>query len=267
MKLKLFLVAAVIGGALLFVQSFTAKAAEVKVVAGVAMRPVWEDITPQFERTTGHKLVLWYGNAGTLSRRMEAGDAFDLLVAGTDSLDAYAKRGMIATDTRTEIARVGMGVTVRAGAPRPDINSVEAFKRALLDAKSVTYNAEGAVGLHLGKVFEHLGITEQMKGKNEWVERTRRATLPDGRSAGRVLQGVADGAAELGFSFTNEVPATSGVELVGPFPSELQRYSVFSAAVASGAKEPEAAKALIEFLRSPAGIAAITAGGMQPITQ
>lgn len=267
MKVKSFHVTAGISVALLLIPCLAAKAAEVKVVAGVAMRPAWEDIASQFEHATGHKLVLWYGNTGTLRRRMEAGDAFDLLVVGTNSMNAYTKRGMIARDTRTEIARVGMGVTVRAGAPKPDISSVEAFKRALLDAKSVTFNEEGAVGLHLTNVFERLGIAEQMKGKNEWVERTRRATLPDGRSAGRVLQGVADGAAELGFSFTNEVPATSGVELVGPFPPELQRYSLFSAGIASEAKEPEAAKALIEFLRSTAGMAAIKAQGMEPVPQ
>ena len=116
-------------------------------------------------------------------------------------------------------------------------------------------------------MFKRLGIAEQMKGKNEWVERTRRTSLPDGRSAFRVLQGVADGAAELGFSFTNEVPAASGVELVGPFPAELQRYTVFIAGIASGANEPEVAKALIDFLRSPSGIAAIKAKGMEAVTQ
>ena len=206
MKGKSLLATAGISIGLLLVQCLPAKAAEVKVVASVAMRPAWEDIASQVEHATGHKLVLWYGSEGTLRRRMEAGDAFDLLVVGTNSMTAYANRGMIVSDTRIEIARVGMGVTVRAGANRPDISSVEAFKRALLDAKSVTFNAEGAVGLHLAKVFERLGIAEQMRGKNEWVERTRRATLPDGRSAGRVLQGVADGAAKLGFSFTNEFP-------------------------------------------------------------
>ena len=136
MRGKSFLVSAGISPALLLVQCLTANAAEVKVVAGVAMRAAWEEIAPQFEHAKGHKLVLWYGNAGTLRRRMEAGDAFDLLVVGTKSMDAYVKRGMIAGDTRTEIARVGMGVTVRAGAPNPDISSLEAFKRALLEPVS-----------------------------------------------------------------------------------------------------------------------------------
>lgn len=264
MKRRSFLMTARIGVALLLVQYLSAEAAEVKVVAGVAMRAVWEDIAPQFERATGHKLVLWYGNAGTVRRRMEAGDAFDLLVTGSSSLDAYTKQGKIAADTRTEIARVGMGVTVREGAAKPDISSVAAFRRTLLDAKAVTYNEEGAVGIHLAGVFKRLGIAEQMKGKNEWVERTRKTTLPNGRSAGRVLQGVADGTAELGFSFTNEIPADSGVELVGPFPPELQRYNVFTAGVAMAVKEPEAAKALLEFLRSPAAIAVIKTHGMEP---
>lgn len=249
---------------ILFAQGLAAQAAEVKVIAGVAMSAVWEELGPQFERATGHKPVIWYGNRGPIKRRVEAGEAFDLLVTGSLGLDEYTKQGKIAADTRTGIARVGMGVGVRAGAPKPDISSVDAFKRALLNAKSVTFNPESAVGIHLVGVFERLGIAEQMQAKNEWLDRTRKTRQPSGQSAGRVLQAVADGEAELGFMFTNELLSVRGVALVGPFPPELQRYNVFTAGVATAAEQPEAAKALIKFLTSPAAIAVIKAKGMEP---
>jgi len=264
MSLRSFLAAARIGFALLLVQGLAAEAAEVKVIAGVATRAVMEELGPQFERTTGHKLVIWYGNRGTIRRRMAAGEAFDLFVSG--STDDYTKQGKIVADTRTGIARVGMGVGARAGAPKPDISSVDAFKRAVLNAKSVTYNPEGGPGIHLAGVFDRLGIAEQMKDKNEWLERTRKTPQRSGQSAGRVVQAVADGKAELGFSFTNELLSVRGVELVGPFPPELQRYNLFTAGVATAAEQPEAAKALIKFLTSPAAVAVIKAKGMEPAT-
>ena len=253
MRIRPFLAAAKIGFALLLVQGLAADAAEVKVIAGVAMRAMMGELGPQFERAMGHKLVIWYGHAGSIPRRIKAGEAFDLLVSGSLGLDEYTKQGKIAADTRTGIARVGMGVGARAGAPKPDISSADAFKRALLNAKSVTYNPEGAPGIHLAGVLERLGIAQQMKAKTKPV-------------AKGVVQAVADGEAELGFAFTNEVLSVRGAELVGPFPPELQRYTLFTAGVATAAKQPEAAKALIKFLRSPAAVAVIKAKGMEPAT-
>ena len=253
MRIRPFLAAAKIGFALLLVQGLAAEAAEVKVIAGVTMRAMMGELGPQFERAMGHKLVIWYGHAGSIPRRIKAGEAFDLLVSGSLGLDEYTKQGKIAADTRTGIARVGMGVGARAGAPKPDISSADAFKRALLNAKSVTYNPEGAPGIHLAGVLERLGIAQQMKAKTKPV-------------AKGVVQAVADGEAELGFAFTNEVLSVRGAELVGPFPPELQRYTLFTAGVATAAKQPEAAKALIKFLRSPAAVAVIKAKGMEPAT-
>ena len=253
MKIRLLVAAAKIGFMILLAQGLAAEAAEVKVIAGGGMRAVMDELGPQFERAMGHKLVIWYGHAGSIPRRIKAGEAFDLLVSGSLGLDEYTKQGKIAADTRTGIARVGMGVGARAGAPKPDISSVDAFKRALLNAKSVTYNPEGAPGIHLAGVLERLGIAQQMKAKTKPV-------------AKGVVQAVADGKAELGFAFTNEVLSVRGAELVGPFPPELQRYTLFTAGVATAAKQPEAAKALIKFLRSPAAVAVIKAKGMEPAT-
>jgi len=253
MRTRSFLAAANIGFMILLAQGLAAEAAEVKVIAGSGMRAVWEELAPQFERATGHKIVIWYGVTGTVKRRIGAGEAFDLLVTGSRGLDDYTKQGKINADTRTEIARVGMGVGARAGAPKPDISSVDAFKRALLNAKSVTYNPEGVTGIHLARVFERLGIAEQMKAK----------TKPQ-KVAGRTAQVVATGEAELGFGLTTSLLSVRGVELVGPFPPELQRYIVSTAGVAAAAEQPEAAKALIKFLTSPAATVVIKAKGMEP---
>lgn len=257
MKMHSFFVAAKIGFMILFAQGLAAEAAEVKVIAGTAMRAIWEELGPQFERATDHKLVIWYGNTGTIRRRMEAGEVFDLLVTGSSGADEYTKQGKIAADARTEIARVGMGVGARAGAPKPDISSVDAFKRALLNAKSVTYAPEGAVGIHVARVFERLGIAEQMKAK---------AKLQPQSGQGLGLQAIVDGEAELGFMFTNQLLSVRGVELVGWFPPELQRYNLYTAGLGTAAEQPEAAKALIKFLRSPAAVAVIKAKGMEPVT-
>ena len=206
MKIRSFLAAAKIGFIILLAQGLSAQAAEVKVITGVAMSAVMGELGPQFERTTSHKLVIWYGNTVTIRRRLEAGDAFDLYVGG--GMAQLVKQGKIAADTRTEIARVGIGVGVRAGAPKPDISSAEAFKRALLNAKSIAYLEGGLIGTYLKVLFQRLGIAEQMKAK----------TKPYRKG----LAGVADGEAELGFALTNELLSFfSGVELVGPFPPAM----------------------------------------------
>jgi len=253
MRIRPFLAAAKIGFALLLVQGLAAEAAEVKVIAGFAMRPVMEELGPQFERAAGHKLVIWYGNVTTIRRRMAAGEAFDLATFGNASLDEYTKQGKIAADTHTPIARGGVGVAARAGAPKPDISSVDAFKRAMLNAKSVTYVPEGGPGIHLVGVLKRLGIAEQMKTRMQPVAKA-------------AVRAVADGKAELGVGFTHEILSTRGAELVGPFPPELQRYNVFTAGVAAAAEQPQAASALIKFLTSPAAVAVIKAKGMEPAT-
>jgi molybdate transport system substrate-binding protein len=229
-----------------------AKAAEVKVMAGAAMSGVIGELGPQFERATGHKLVMQYGLSGAFKRQIEGGEAFDLAIIAPVALDDLIKQGKIAADTRADIVRVGMGVAVRAGAPKPDVSSVDAFKSTLINAKSVTYAPEGATGIHLAKVLERLGITEQVKAK----------TKPQ-QDPARIPQAVADGEAELGFAVTNILLSVKGVELAGLFPPELQNYVVQTAGVSSGAKEPEAAKALIKFLMTPEATSVIKAKGME----
>ena len=151
MRIRSFLAAAKIGFALLLVQGLAAEAAEVKVIAGVASRPVLEELGPKFERATGHKLVIWYGNVTTIRRRMEAGEAFDLAVFGPTSLEKYTRQGKIAADTHTPIARVGVGVAARAGAPSPtSVRSTRSSVRCSMRSRSLMYQKAGPASTSSG---------------------------------------------------------------------------------------------------------------------
>lgn len=256
MRRKIFTGAATIGLLMLLAQSGVIEAAEVKIIAGTAFSPALEELGPQFERATGHKLVIQYGITGTTKRQIESGEAFDLAILAAGLLDDVTKQGKIVAGTRAEIARTGMAVGARAGAPKPDISSVDAFKRALLNAKSVTYAPAGGTGIHLAKVFDRLGIVEQMKAK----------TKPQ-KVAERVVQAVADGEAELGFTLSTNLLSVRGVELVGLFPAELQNYVVYTAGVSSAAQQPDAANALIKHLTAPAAVPVLLEKGFEPVAR
>jgi molybdate transport system substrate-binding protein len=256
MRTRSLFAAAKIGVVVLLAQCAAAQTAEIKVIAGAAMAPVMVELGPQFERGTGHKLVIQYGASGSMKRQIESGEAFDLAIAPVALIDDVGKQGKIAAGTRTEIVRVGYGVGTRAGATKPDIGSVEAFKRALLSAKSIAYVPDGATGIHLAKALDSLGIAEQMKSK------TKPQSVPEG-----VPQVVAAGEAELGFALTTVLLSVRGVELVGLFPAELQNYIVLSAGVSANAKEPDAAKVLIKLLTAEDAIPVLKAKGMEPVAR
>ena len=224
-------------------------------MAGAALSGVIGELGPQFERTTGHKIVVQYGATGTFKRQIEAGEAFDLVIIGSDGVYDLIKQGKIAGDTRVDIARVGIGVAVRDGAPKPDISSVDAFKNTLLNVKSVTYTPEGATGTHLAKVLDRLGIAEQVKGKTK-------PNAPD-----RVPQVVAAGEVELAIGNTPSLLSAKGVQVVGLLPAELQNYFINTAGVGSAAKQPDAAKDLIKHLMTPEAAAVIKAKGMEPLSR
>ena len=237
----------------LFLQSVVATAAEVKVMAGTALVGAFGELVPQFERATGHKLVIQYGATGTFKRQVEAGEAVDLVIIGSEGVDDLIKQGKIAAETRVELARVGIGMAVRAGAPKPDISSVDAFKGALQNAKSITYAVEGATGTHLAKVLDRLGIAEQVKGK----------TQPNNPQ--RVPQALAEGEAELAIAASPQLVAARGVDFVGLLPSDLQSYFINVTGVVTAAKQPEAAKAFVKHLTTPEAAAVLKAKGMEPL--
>jgi molybdate transport system substrate-binding protein len=228
-----------------------AEAAEVKVFTTRAIMTVLEKAGPEFERSTGHKLNLTTDIAIRMVRRIQAGEPFDFLVASPSQIDALVKEGKIVSETRTNLTRSGIGVQVRAGAPKPDISSVETFKRALLDAKSIGYLKEGQSGVYLATLLQRLGIAGAIESK---------VTRPD---TDIVSELVAKGEIELGMVVITQIMTTPGVELVGPLPHEIQSYITFAGGVSTTAKAPEAARDLLTFLRGPAALPIIMSQGME----
>ena len=227
-------------------------AAELKVLAGGSLTSVLNELGPQFERASGHKLVIHFDSTPNLIKQATSGDPFDLGVVPADVFRDTAARARFAPDPTVDIAHVGYGVAVRAGAAKPDVGTPDAFKKTLLDAKSITFLPASAAGAYILKVFERLGIAEAMKAKT--IVQTAPAQIP---------QAVAQGDAELGLFVVNVLTAP-GVELAGPFPAELQQELVFAAAVALDTKEAAAARAFIDYLSTPAAVSVIKARGMNP---
>jgi molybdate transport system substrate-binding protein len=228
-----------------------ARAAEVTVWTARAIATVLAEVGPEFERATGHRLVIVSDLPAGFARRAAAGEPFDLLISVSAPVDEWIGEGRLVRETRTEIARSRIGVAVRAGAPRPEIGSVEAFRRALLDARSIAFLRVGS-GLHMERVLERLGIAEAVAPK---------VTRPE---TDVVAELVAKGEIELGVVVVTQILTTPGVDLVGPLPPELQSWIVFTAAVGASARAPAAARELIRFLRGPAALPMIRAQGMEP---
>jgi molybdate transport system substrate-binding protein len=225
-------------------------ASEFKLIAGGSLAPLFKQLAPQFETASGHTLSIHFDSTPNIIKRINEGTPFDAVVVPLDVFkDAAAKSHLTES---TNIARVGYGVIVRAGAAKPDLSTADAFKKALLAAASVSSTPSSAAGAYIAKVYEKLGIADEMKAK------TKAEPLPTA-----IAPAVAKGNAELGIFLTNVFNAP-GIELAGPFPADLQQELIFPAAVATEAKEPAAAKALIDFLKTPAAIAAIKAAGMTP---
>jgi molybdate transport system substrate-binding protein len=227
-------------------------AAELKVLAGGSMTAVLNELAPQFERASGHKLVIHFDSTPNLIKLATSGALFDLGVVPVDVFKDAAAKARFAVGPTIDIARAGYGVAVRAGAPKPDLDTPAAFKKSMLDAQSIAYIPASAAGSYVTGVFERLGIAEQMKAKTK--PQTATTQIP---------QAVARGEAEFGIFLINVLIAP-GVELAGPFPAELQQELVFSAAIAADSKEADAARAFIQFLATPAATAVIKAAGMNP---
>lgn len=249
----LHLLAAKLGFIVLLAQGVAANAAEVKVMAGAGMRGAFGEIVPQFERATGHKIVVQYGGGAALRKQIEAGEAFDLAIIDTAEVDDLIKQGKIAGDTRADIARGAIGVGVREGAPKPDISSVDAFKNTLLSVKSVAYAPDTPYGRLLSQAFERLGIAEQLKAK----------TKPN--ALARVPEVLAAGEVDLAIAGIPTLLSVKGVQIVGPLPGELQNSFVNTAGVSAAATQPDAAKALIKYLATPEAASVIRAKGLEPL--
>jgi molybdate transport system substrate-binding protein len=229
-----------------------ARADEVKSLTAVAVEIVLKEIGPEFERTTGHKIELKIDLAPNFKRQIDRGQRFDVAIFSAVTLDLLVKEGKIKADTLTPILSAGIGVAVRRGAVKPDISSVEAFKRALLGAKSIAYLKEGPSGVYLAGLFQRLGIAGEIKAKSKLADTDRVSIM------------IANGEANLGIVIIPNILNIHGAELVGPLPQEIQSTIYFSGGVSTTAEHPAAATQLIEFLKSPIAIQTIKAKGMTP---
>ena len=261
MKTRSLVAAASIGFMLLLMLGIKAEAAELKVLSAIGMQSVLEDLGPKFERATGHKLAISFATAGAAVKRAQGGEATDVVIATRQGIDGLVKNGKAAADNVTVLASAGISVAIRKGAPKPDISSPDALKRTLLAAKSISYVDPangGASGIHFIKVLDRLGIANEMKSKT---------VFPNPKAPAEVGVLVANGEAEIGVHIIVELISVAGIDIVGPLPGDLQNTIVLAAAVMASAKDAEAAKALVNFLRTPEAVAVIKAKGMEPATR
>ncbi len=229
---------------------------DVTVMTSGAFTAAYLELAPRFERATGHKLVTATTSMGvgetSIPSRLKRRDVADVVIIEDAALEQLIAAGLVMPGTRVPLARSGIGVAVRAGAPKPDISSTDALRRALLQARSVAYSASVSGRYVSTELFQRLGIAEQMAAKSRQIDRERVGAV------------VARGEAELGFQQISELLAVRGIDYVGPLPSELQRVSVFSAGVASHSRHAAAARALIQFLASPEAAPAVLKTGLEP---
>jgi molybdate transport system substrate-binding protein len=232
----------------------TALAADVLVLTAGAFKPVLTDLAPAFNASTNHTIALSNDTAGGVAARVSHGEEIDLVVLPAPALDALAAQGKVAADSVTPLAKSGIGVAVKAGAPLPDISSVEAFKRTLLAAPSFAYidpASGGSSGIYLAKLFARLGIADALQKKTVLV--------PGGLVGSR----VANGQAALGLQQTSELREVQGITLVGPLPADIQNYTIYAAGIPVTARNPAAGRALLAKLRGPEAARALTAHGLE----
>jgi molybdate transport system substrate-binding protein len=233
------------------------RAADIRVMNSGGFTAAYRALAPEFEKATGHKLLTAWGPSmgdapDAIPVRLQRGEHADVLLMVGSALDQLIQQDKVVCDIRVDLAKSGIGMAVRAGAPRPDIGTVEAFKRTLLGAASIAYS-DSASGVYLSTVlFKRLGIADRLMAKSKMIE---------AEPVGRV---IARGEAELGFQQISELLPVPGIVVVGPLPPEIQKITLFSACGNKKTREPDAVRALVTFLSSPAAAPAITQSGMEP---
>ena len=233
-----------------------AHAAEVKVLTAGAFKQVVLALVPNYERQTGNHVTVDNGTTGQLKKRIEGGEAFDVLVITPAVVDEMIASGRLAAGSKVNLASVGIGVVVKQGAPKPDIATVDEFKRALLKAKTVAYidpASGGSSGIYIDKLLVKLGIADQIRPK---------AKLKKG---GHVADLIVSGEAELGIHQISEIVPVKGVTLVGPLPKEIQNTTTYAAGLSASAKDKDAAQELIQYLSGPDAAAVLKSKGMDPV--
>lgn len=236
----------------------SAQAQEIRVMSSGGLAAPYVDLVPAIERSTSQKVVTLATSTGvgpeSIPNRVRRGDAVDVIILPDASLNGLIKEGLVAADSRVPIASSGIGMAVRAGAPKPDISSIEGLRRALLQAKSIAYSAQVS-GLYLAnELFPKLGIADQLKSKSIRVEVERVGAV------------VARGDAEIGFQQISELLPITGVDYVGPLPAEVQRITVFAAGIAAGSKNRAGARALIAFFQRPEALKTLAKYQLEPVS-
>jgi len=246
----------ILATALTLVTSQLTEAAELKVVSGGAFKQVLTALAAQYEKETGNTLAIVYQTVGQhLVLIRDGKEAFDVAVLTPEAIDSLAVEGKVVPGTRADLARTGVGVVVKSGAPLPDISTVEAFKQTLLAAKSVAFidpKAGGSSGIYVERLLDRLGIAAQINAKAKLIQ------------GGAVAEHVADGEAEIGLHQISEILPVAGATLVGPLPAEIQNFTVYAAGVGAAAQNEAAARALVKFLAGPHALPIIKAKGMEP---
>jgi molybdate transport system substrate-binding protein len=244
--------AATIAAASALLLSSMAEAAEIKVLSTQATQEAYLELVAQFEKTSGHKVTTAFTGTLNVQKRLADGERYDMIIMAGPAIDEQIKLGKVLAGSRVDFAKSGVGLAVRKGAAKPDIGSVEALKKTLLAVKSIGYST-GPSGLYMLGVFEKLGIAGEVKGK---LRQT-----PSGVFVGTL---IASGETEVGFQQISELVHFAGIDYVGPLPGDLQRMTVFSAGVHAGAKQADAARALVKFITAPAAASVIRKHGLEP---
>jgi molybdate transport system substrate-binding protein len=228
------------------------EAAELKVLSTQATEEAYKELVAQFEKSSGHKVSTIFTGTLDVQKRLAAGEAYDLVIMAGPAIDEQIRLGKVAAGSRADLAKSGVGVGVKSGAPKPDVSTVDALKKTLLAAKTVGYST-GPSGVYVLSMFEKLGVAAEVKPKL--------VQTPTGVFVGTI---VADGRAEIGFQQVSEMSQFPGVDYVGPLPAAVQETTVFSVGTHMSTKEAQAAKALVTFLTAPAAAAAYKKRGLDP---
>jgi len=247
MKAKLALAAAC--GLLL---SGAVEAAELKLLASGAVKEAYAELVPQFEKASGHKVAITWAGTVDIKKKVAAGEAFDVIIVASPEMDAFIKDGKIADGTKVDVVKSGVGIAVKAGAPKPDFSSGDALKKSLLAAKSVGYST-GPSGVYLVGLFEKWGVADQIKAKAKITQ----PGVP-------VASLVRSGEAEIGFQQVSELIHEPGIDFLGALPNDVQRITTFSSGIPPGAKEKDAAKALQTFLTAKERTDTLKQHGLSP---
>ena len=226
---------------------------KIKVLSSLATKEAYLELVPQFEKATGHTIATTWAGTVDIMKRMAAGEIYDLLIASSAAIDELIELGKVAPGSRTDMARTGIGIAVRAGAPRPSIKSGDDLRTALLAAKTVGYST-GPSGVYLAGLFDRLGVGPEVKAKTK--------TVASGLTVGSI---VVTGEAELGFQQISELCHVEGIDYIGPLPPDVQHVTMFSCGIHAQAKETAAAKDLVKFLTGPNAKPVIEKAGLEPV--